>query len=176
MFFQNFTSATTAAVVLWMTNRLGRAIHGLNVLPAGIGSTVMGVEQNRASVGPRLFWRRLVGTALVYALILQPLLLIINGAQLANASAIHDLSLSQLCQHATDRSPISPADRHQHPANDHCALCFAAAFHLLDAPRPATIQPVRSATGKVGQSAHPLRLSLFSRYTAARPRGPPLRA
>jgi hypothetical protein len=48
----------------------------------------MDVEQNRASMGPRLFWRRLVGTALIYALIMQPLLLTIVGAQLANASAI----------------------------------------------------------------------------------------
>jgi hypothetical protein len=51
----------------------------------------MDVEQNRASMGPRLFWRRLVGTALIYALIMQPLLLAIVGAQLANATAIDDL-------------------------------------------------------------------------------------
>ena len=153
-----------------------QCIHCLNLLPASIGSTVMGVEQNRASVGRQLFWRRLVGTALIYALILQPLLLTILGAQSANASAVDDLSLSQLCQHATDGSPLSPADQHKHPADNHCVFCFAAAFHSAVAPRPVTIQPVRSATGKVGPSARPLRLSLLSRYSAARPRGPPLSA
>jgi hypothetical protein len=136
----------------------------------------MDIEQNRASMGPRLFWRRLVGTALIYALIMQPLLLTIVGAQLANASAIDDLSLSQLCQHATGGSPFSPDDQNKHSADDHCAFCFAAAFHLLDVPQPVTIQHVRSETGKVGQSAHPLRLSVFSRYSVARPRGPPLSA
>jgi Protein of unknown function (DUF2946) len=136
----------------------------------------MGVEPNRAGKGPRLLWRRLVGTALIYALIMQPLLLAIVGAQLANASAIDDLSLSQLCQHATDGSPLSPADQHKHPADDHCAICFATAFHLLDAPPPVTIQDARSGTSTVQQSAHPLRLSSFSRYSVARPRGPPFSA
>src|SRR6202035_538654 len=99
----------------------------------------MGIERSRACVEPWQFRRRLVGTALIYALIMQPLLLAIIGTQLANASAINDLSASQLCQHAIDGSPLSPADQHKHPADDHCAFCFAAAFHLLGAPRPVTI-------------------------------------
>ena len=136
----------------------------------------MGIEQNRASMGPRLFWRRLVGSALIYALILQPLLLTVVGVKLANASAIDDLSLSELCQHATGGSPLSPADRRKDPADEHCAFCFAAAFFMLDAPRPVTIQHVRSEIGKVGEPAHRLRLPLFSRYSVARPRGPPLSA
>ena len=136
----------------------------------------MDVEQNRASMGPRLFWRRLVGTALIYALIMRPLLLAIVGAQVADASAIDDLSLSQLCQHATDGTPFSPYDQHKHPADDHCDLCFAGAFHLLDAPRPIAVQYVSFEIGKVRQSLHPLRLSSFTRYSVARPRGPPLSA
>jgi hypothetical protein len=112
--------------------------------------------------------------ALIYALVMQSLLLAIVGAQLANASAIDDLSLSQLCQHATDGSPLSPADQQKHPAAGHCAICFAAAFHLLDAPPPVTIQRARSETSSVRRSVHPLRLSSFSRYSVARPRGPPL--
>ena len=151
-----------------------QGIHGLNLFPASISSAVMGVEQNRAGMGPRLLWRRLVGTALIYALTMQPLLLAIVGAQLANASTIDDLALSQLCQHATDGSPPSPADQDRHPSDDHCATCFAAAFHLLDAPPTVTTQYARTETSTVRQSAHPLRLSSFSRYSAARPRGPPL--
>lgn len=157
-----------------MMSRLGD--NSLHLFAASISFANMGSEQNRASERPWQFWRRLVGTALIYALILQPLLLAIVGAQLANASATDNLSLSQLCQHGTNGSPLSPDDRHQHPAEDHCALCFAAAFHLLDAPRPATIQPLTSVAGEVAQSAHPQRLSLFSRYSVARPRGPPLSA
>ncbi len=148
-------------------------LHGLNLFPASISSTIMGIGQNRANPGTRSFWRRLVGTALIYALIMQPLLLTIVGAQLANASAI-DVTLSQICRHATDGSPLSPLDQHKFPAHHHCAFCFAAAFPLLDAPPAITIQNVRSETSKVRQSAHPPRLSWFSRYLVARPRGPPV--
>ncbi|WP_433994346.1 DUF2946 family protein [Bradyrhizobium canariense] len=135
----------------------------------------MSIGQKRAGMGPRLFWRRLVGAAAIYALILQPLLTVV-GVQLANASAIDDLSLSQLCQHATDGNPLSPADQPNHSADDHCAFCFAAAFHVLDAPRPVTIRHVSSGISKVRQSAQPLGLSSFSQYSVARPRGPPLSA
>jgi hypothetical protein len=82
----------------------------------------MGIGQMRAGMGPPSFWRRLVGTALVYALIMQPLVLAITGAQLANASAIDPLS--QLCEHATDGAPLSPAGPHKPSADDHCVFCF----------------------------------------------------
>lgn len=149
-------------------------LHGLNLLPVSITSTIVSIGQKRAGMEPRPFWRRLVGAGAIYALILQPLLAVV-GAQLANASAVDDLTLSQLCQHATDGSPVSPADRHNHSTDDHCAFCFAAAFHPLDAPRPVTIQHDSSESSKGRQSAHPLRLSSFS-YSVARPRGPPLGA
>jgi hypothetical protein len=134
------------------------------------------IGQKRASMGQRSFWRRLVGTALVYALIMQPLALAIGGAQLADASAIDEFSLSQLCVHATDGSPLSPAGPQQPPADDHCVFCFAGAFHLLDAPRPAVVQHVNSEIKKARHSAHSLSLSSFSRYSVARPRGPPFSA
>jgi hypothetical protein len=107
---------------------------------------------------------------------MQPLLLAVVGPQLANAAAFDDISLSQLCLHATDGSPIAPADQPRHPAHNHCLLCFAGAFHLLDAPQPLTVASVSPEFSKVLQSAHPLRLSSFSRYSVARPRGPPLSA
>jgi len=136
----------------------------------------MGIRPNHTRLERRRFWQRLVGAAAIYALIMQPLLLSLINAQLANASTLDGLSLSQLCLHATDGSPLSPADPHKHPADHHCDLCFTGAFHLLDAPRPIVVQYVRSEIGEVRQSPHPLRLSSFSRYSVARPRGPPLSA
>jgi hypothetical protein len=133
----------------------------------------MGTGQNRVSLGLRRFWRRLVSAAAIYALVMQPLLLSVVGTQFANAAALDDFSLSQLCLHATDGSPVAPADQQKHPARNHCLLCFAGAFHLLDAPRPVTVASVSRKFWKVRQSAHPLRLSSFSRYSVARPRGPP---
>jgi hypothetical protein len=129
----------------------------------------------RTSLGPRRFWRRLVGAAVIYALIMQPLLLV-AGAQLANASALDGFSVSQLCMHELDGNPVSPADQPKLPADHHCSFCFAGAFHLLDAPRPLTVQHISPEVSSVRQSAHPLRLSSFSRYSVARPRGSPLGA
>jgi hypothetical protein len=134
----------------------------------------MGTRRNHTGWGPQRFWRRLVSAAVIYALVMQPLLLGVVGTQLANASALEGFSLSQLCLHNTDGSPIAPADQPKHPAHDHCSLCFAGAFHLLDGPLPATVSSVGPEFSKVRQSAHRLRLSSFSRYSVARPRGPPL--
>jgi hypothetical protein len=118
----------------------------------------------------------MVGAAAIYALIMQPLLLSFVGAQLAQASVLDGFSLSQLCLHATDSSPLSPSDPNKHPADHHCDLCFAGAFHLLDAPRPIAVQYVSFEIGKVRHSPRPLCLSSFTRYSVARPRGPPLSA
>jgi hypothetical protein len=135
---------------------------------------MMDIRPNRTSLGPWRFWRMLVSAAAVYALIMQPLLLSVAGAQLANAAAIDDVSLSQICLHGIDGHPLAPAD--QHPVGHHCVLCFAGAFHVLDAPRSVTVRYLSSEIDKVGQWAHPLRLSSFARYSVARPRGPPLSA
>jgi hypothetical protein len=134
----------------------------------------MGIRPTHINLEWRRFWQRLVGAATIYALIMQPLSLI--GDQLANASTPDGFSLSQLCLHATDDSPLSPTDQQKHPADHHCDLCFARAFHLLDAPRPIAVQYIRSEIGEVRQPACPLRLSSFARYSVARPRGPPLSA
>jgi hypothetical protein len=136
----------------------------------------MGIRPAHINLERRRFWRRLVSAAAIYALIMQPLLGSLIGDHLANASTLDDLSLSQLCLHATDGTPLSPADQQKHPADHHCDLCFARAFHLLDTPRPITARYVGSGIGEVPQSAHPLGLSTFARYSVARPRGPPLSA
>jgi hypothetical protein len=136
----------------------------------------MRTGQDKAGLGLRRYWRRLVGVAVVYALVMQPLLLSVAGTQLAQAAALDDLTLSRLCLHAPDRSPVSPDDQSKHSAQHHCSLCFAGAFQLLDGPRPITIALVNSEFRKIRQSARPLRLPSFSRYSVARPRGPPLSA
>ena len=136
----------------------------------------MGTGRSHAGLGLRRFWRRLVGAAVIYALAMQPLLLAAVGTQPASASTLDELSLSQLCLHATDGSPIAPADQSKHPAGDHCSVCFAGAFHLLDAPRPVAVAHVRPEVSTVRQSVSPLRLPSFARYSVARPRGPPLSA
>jgi len=132
----------------------------------------MGAAQNHAIPELQRFWRRLVGAAAIYALVMQPLLLAVVGTEL-NASPLNDLTLSQPCLHTTDGSPVAPADQTKYPAYNHCLLCFAGAFHLLDAPQPVAVQPDGREFNRVRQSAHPLRLASITRYSIARPRGPP---
>ncbi len=136
----------------------------------------MGTGQSHVGLRPRRIWRRLVGAAVIYALLMQPLLLAMAGIQTAHAAALDEVSLSQLCLHASDGSPIAPDDHTGHPAEDHCPLCFAGAFHLLDAPRPVAVAQLHPEVSKVRQSACRPRLSPFARYSVARPRGPPLSA
>jgi hypothetical protein len=135
-----------------------------------------GQDKARLRLGLRRYWCRLVSVAVVYAIVMQPLLLSVAGTQMAQAAALDDLALSQLCLHSPDGSPLSPDDQSKHPAHDHCSLCFTRAFQLLDGPRPVSIGLFSLEFRKIRQSALPLRLPSFLRYSVARPRGPPLSA
>jgi hypothetical protein len=122
----------------------------------------------------RLFWRRLVGAVAIYALVMQPLLLTVAGSQLAQAAVLDDVTLSQLCLHDADGSPVAPADQQKHPAHQHCLQCFSGAFVLLGAPQSGTVAFADREFRKLRLSGRDLRLSPASRYSVARPRGPPL--
>jgi hypothetical protein len=132
--------------------------------------------------------RKLISVAAIYALVAQPLLLALTGPQLAQASLAQaslaqaslagasladDFALAQLCSHQADGDPASPSDQQKHPLVDHCLLCFAGAFHLLDAPLPTTASSADPEIRKIDGSSRELRLASFSRYSIATPRGPP---
>lgn len=131
----------------------------------------MRTASNQASSVLR-FCRSLLCAAAIYALIMQPLLLA-AGSRLAQASAIDEIALAQLCLHQADNSPV-PAEQPKHPAHNHCLLCFTGAFHLLNAPDPTTVSAVDFEFHKLDRSTHPSRPACSSKYSAARPRGPPL--
>ena len=154
---------------------------GLNLTPSRtLGSNSSSVSMqtgpNQASSKRRPFWRRLIGVIAIYALVMQPLLLTVAGSQLAQASVLDDVTFSQLCLHNADGSPVAPADQNKHPAHQHCLQCFSGAFVLLDAPQSVTVASIDREFSKLRQSGRALRLSSASRYSVARPRGPPLSA
>jgi hypothetical protein len=128
---------------------------------------------NQASWRLRPFWRKLLSVIAVYALVMQPLLLTAGENLSVQGSLLDEISLSQICQHNADGSPVAPTDREQHPAHQHCLQCFSGAFVLLDAPQFSTFTPADRPSRKLRRPVHELRLSLASRYSAARPRGPP---
>lgn len=123
----------------------------------------------------RLFWRRLVGAVAIYALVMQPLLLTVVGAQLAQASVLDDITLSQLCVHDADGTPVAPADQEKHAAHQHCLQCFSGAF-VLGSPQSVVAASADREFRKLRQSGRALRLPSSSQYSVARPRGPPLSA
>ena len=137
-------------------------------------STPTGSNQGRLRL--RQFWRRLVGAAAIYSLVMQPLLLTVIGTQLAQASALDDVALSQLCQHNANGTPVAPADQEKHPAHQHCLQCFSGAFHLFGAPLSTNVASADPSFQKLHQSWRLLRLSRSSQYSVARPRGPPFSA
>jgi hypothetical protein len=130
---------------------------------------------NQACSRMRLFWRRLVGAVAIYALAMQPLLLTVAGSQFAQASALDQVTLSELCQHNADGSPLAPDDQ-KHPAQQHCLQCFSGAFVFLGAPQSTTVASVDREFRKLRPLGRALRLSSASRYSIAHPRGPPLSA
>jgi hypothetical protein len=132
-------------------------------------------RSNQGCARLRLFWRRLVGAAAIYALVMQPLLLGVIGVQLAQASALDGVALSELCLHNADGSPAAPADQERHPAHQHCLQCFAGAF-VLGASQSVVIASADREFRKLRRSGLALRLPSSSQYLAARPRGPPISA
>jgi hypothetical protein len=136
----------------------------------------MQTRPNQVRSKLRLFWRRLVGAAAIYALAMQPLLLTVAGSQFAEASVVDEVTFSQLCLHNADGNPVAPSDQNKHPAHQHCLQCFSGAFQFLDAQQPVIGAAADREFSKLRQSGRALRLSSASRYSAARPRGPPLSA
>ncbi len=84
----------------------------------------------------------------------------------------------ELCQHGLDGAPISPADLPGHHENTHCIFCFIGTHHYLG-QGPAPLSVLRQIDLKAGIAWWPAdnrRVSLLSKYSIARPRGPPLGA
>jgi hypothetical protein len=133
----------------------------------------MQIGANQASSRARPLWRRLVSALAIYALVLQPLLMAIEGSQLAQAAVLDDISLSQLCAHNSDSGPAAPSDQQKYPYHDRCIQCFAGAYHFLDAPEPVTVALTSQEFRKFDHPGLGFRLSSSSLYSVARPRGPP---
>jgi hypothetical protein len=123
--------------------------------------------------------RRLTGAVVIYALVLQSLLFGFVAAPAAAPSSVGDsLGAFELCLHNPDGTPVSPADLPGHHGNTHCVFCFTAAHHGLG-PVPLSLSPFRQVDLKAGNAWWPAdnrRVSILSKYSIARPRGPPLSA
>jgi hypothetical protein len=134
--------------------------------------------QQRSSAERRL-WRRLTGMVVIYALVLQSLLFgFVAAPASALASADDGFPAFELCQHGPAGAPGAPADLPGHQGNTHCIFCFAGTYQYLgQGPLPiALMGQVDLKLASPWWPAGIRRASNLSRYSIARPRGPPLSA
>jgi hypothetical protein len=139
----------------------------------------MSIKPQQPSVTDRRLWRRLTGIAVIYALVLQSLVFGLIAAPVSALAAGDDgLPVFELCQHGPDGAPLAPADMPGHHGDAHCIFCFAGTHHYLgQGPLPSSLSgqaDLKSAS--LRWSPDNRRVSLLSRYSIARPRGPPLSA
>ena len=141
-------------------------------------SSAMGTNPQQATLSPRRFWRRLTGVMVIYALVLQSLLFGFISAPTLALASVDGFPAFELCQHGPDGAPVSPADLPGHHGDTHCVFCFAGAnHHLGPAPLPlALIRQVDPQSAIAWWPANNRRVFVLSKYSIARPRGPPLSA
>jgi hypothetical protein len=120
------------------------------------------------------FWRSVVGLVAAYALALQGILIGFSGAQLAATPYDHAASGFELCLNGSQDGSGSPAIP-QHL--DHCLFCFAGVHHCaLDAATQSYVGYGSFGQGSALAGATRSRPSDSSKYSIARPRGPPISA
>jgi hypothetical protein len=139
----------------------------------------MSTKPQQPSATDRRLWRRLTGIAVIYALVLQSLFFGFVAAPASALASVDDgFPAFELCQHGPDGAPVSPADLPGHHGTTHCIFCFAGTHHYL-AQGPLPLAQLAQADLKSGSPWWPVdirRVSILSKYSIARPRGPPLSA
>jgi hypothetical protein len=136
----------------------------------------MSIKPHQPDATDRRLWRRLTGIVVIYALILQSLFFGFVAAPTAALASVDDgFPAFELCQHGPQGAPVSPADLPGHHGNTHCIFCFAGANHYLG-QGPLPLSPswqVQLKAENTWWQADNRRVSLLSKYSIARPRGPP---
>jgi hypothetical protein len=141
----------------------------------------MGALLTQRSNRSNRFWRSVVGLVAAYALALQGILIGFSGAQLSATPYGHAASGFELCLNGTQEGtqddsglPATPAIP-QHL--DHCLFCFAGVHHCaLDAATQSYVGYGSFGQGSALAGATRSRPSDSSKYSIARPRGPPISA
>jgi hypothetical protein len=114
----------------------------------------------------------------IYALVLQSLFFGFVAAPTNALATVDGFPAFELCQHGPDGAPVSPADLPGHHGDTHCIFCFAGTSHCLG-PAPLPLAFGRQVDPQAETAWWPVdirRVSVLSKYSIARPRGPPLSA
>jgi hypothetical protein len=136
----------------------------------------MGIKRPQLGLAQWCFWRRLTGIVVICTLILQSLFFGFVAAPTTALASLDDgFPAFELCQHGPQGAPVSPADLPGHHGTTHCVFCFAGTHHYL-APGPLPLSLSRQVDLKAENAWWPVdnrHASILSKYSIARPRGPP---
>jgi len=137
----------------------------------------MGIDRLQSGSAQRRLWRRLTGIVVVYALILQSLFFGFAAAPTAALASVDGFPAFELCLHGSDGAPVSPTDLPGHHDDTHCIFCFIGTHYLAHGPLPLPVfRHVELKAAIAWWPADNRRASILSKYSIARPRGPPLSA
>ena len=84
----------------------------------------------KLGIGPKRFWRPLVGVVAAYAIAAQALLIALGGFSLP-AQAHDGAPGFELCLHDSQAVPDRPAGGAGHYGCTHCIFCFAGSHHAV---------------------------------------------
>jgi hypothetical protein len=124
-------------------------------------------------IGPKRFWRPLIGVVVAYAVAAQSLLIALGGFALP-AQANGDTPAFELCLHDTQGAPELPARNPDYSGCTHCIFCFAGSHHAAIGGSAAVVHrthfEIVSARSLADESPRPNAPAC----SIASPRGPPL--
>lgn len=115
--------------------------------------------------------RPLIAVVVAYALITQIFAAAI-AFRLASSGGDPQFEI-ELCAHNGQDAPVAPTDVPDRPCDQHCILCFANASLAAAGPAAFRLQLLELKFAQIAWRADESRLPQPSRYTLARPRGPP---
>jgi len=127
-------------------------------------------------IGTCRFWRPKLAVAISFALVIHSALVLLLAAQLSAGAFSEAVPGVELCLHSTDTVPSLPVDAPGGHSDQHCLSWCLAAHHSLAAVAEFSYRPLVLNTSHVLSTMVDWRLSRFSEYSIARPRGPPQQA
>ena len=129
----------------------------------------------KLGIGPKRFWRPLVGVVAAYAIAAQALLIALGGFSL-QAQAHDGAPGFELCLHDSQAVPDQPAGGAGHYGCTHCIFCFAGSHHAVVAAPLGVFHRAYVEIVEAPWAADMRALPLPPAHSIASPRGPPLGA
>jgi hypothetical protein len=144
-----------------------------------IDKLVGGLAVAKSSISSPRFWRQLTSCIVAYVLVLQGILLGLNGLSLALSDpADRGLPGFEICLNGSTGDAPSSADlpRGHTDGTAHCKFCVLGALQFPVVPTQSLLPFAIVDSGQILWPAPDWRDAISLEYPSQRPRGPPLTA